>query len=118
MVSIDAVQGLEADLVLARDQLTQFASEITELRSTVQVLTSTVESLKVCVIMHSLTHSETINRVLVTRWPARSTTVRYRIAYTGSDRKCLGFACISGCHVGQTDGRTNGRGPTLYVAIR
>jgi len=54
MVSVDAVQGLEADLVLSRDQLTQFTSEITELRSTVQVLTSTVESLKVCVIIHSL----------------------------------------------------------------
>ena len=42
------VQSLEADLILVSGQLRQYASENAELKSTVQTLTSNIQSLEVC----------------------------------------------------------------------
>ena len=62
----DVVQTLEADLKLARGQLTQYVNENAELKSTVQILTANVRSLEVCVLRYiycSLFHASRSNLV-------------------------------------------------------
>jgi len=47
------VQTIEADLVSTRSQLTRYANENADLRSTVLRLTSSLQSLEVCVAFYS-----------------------------------------------------------------